>query len=154
MSPIIGVIGGSQVDEETAAVAETVGREVAKAGALLICGGMGGVMEAACRGAKDEGGTTLGILPGESADEANAYVDIPVVTGLRQARNVIIARTAHALIAVDGSHGTLSEIAYGLHFGKRVVGLSTWALSPHGSSDDPVLRASSAEEAVCLALQD
>jgi hypothetical protein len=120
---IIGVIGGSHCSEEIYELARQVGQEIARAGALLICGGMFGVMEAACRGAKEAGGTTIGILPGKMKTDANAFVDIPIVTGLNDARNVIIARSADGLIAVNGEYGTLSEIAFALKFGKPVVGL-------------------------------
>ncbi len=120
---LIGVIGGARCSAEIRELARQVGEGIARRGAVLICGGRGGVMEAACEGAKAGGGLTIGILPGESAAEANAFVDLKIVTGLLDARNVIIARTADALIAIDGSHGTLSEIAFGLKFGKIVIGL-------------------------------
>ena len=152
---LIGVIGGSDVTDDIAADAEKIGAAIARAGAIVVTGGAGGVMEAACKGAKSEGGTTIGILPGTDAREANAYVDIPIVTGMNQARNVIIARTAHALIALDGSFGTLSEIAFGLHFDKPVIGLGTWKLSSASGRNhvkDPLLRAQSPADAVALAL--
>jgi hypothetical protein len=122
-SSLIAVIGGSHCSEEIYELARQVGHEIARAGALLICGGLFGVMEAACRGAKEAGGTTIGILPGRSKTEANAFVDIPIVTGLNDARNAIIARSADGVIAVDGEYGTLSEIAFALKFGKPVIGL-------------------------------
>ncbi|MGH7601866.1 MAG: TIGR00725 family protein, partial [bacterium] len=109
---------------------------------MLICGGMFGVMEAACRGAKEIGGTTIGILPGKNKTEANAFVDIPIVTGLNDARNVIIARSADGVIAVDGEYGTLSEIAFSLKFGKPVIGLKLSFDIPH------VIQAATAAEAV------
>jgi len=130
-SVIIGVIGGGHCSAEIYELARQVGHEVAKAGAILICGGLFGVMEAACRGAKEAGGMTIGILPGKIKNEANAFVDIPIVTGLNEARNVIIARSADGLIAVDGEYGTLSEIAFALKFGKPVVGLKTAFDLPH-----------------------
>ncbi len=120
---IIAVIGGGHCSAEIYELAREVGREIARAGAMLICGGLFGVMEAACRGAQEAGGTTIGILPGKTTAEANAFVDIPIVTGLNEARNVIIARSADGVIAVDGEHGTLAEIAFSLKFGKPVVGL-------------------------------
>jgi hypothetical protein len=122
-STLIAVIGGSHCSAEIYELARQVGQAIARAGARLICGGLFGVMEAACRGAKEAGGTTIGILPGKSKDEANAFVDIPIVTGLSDARNVIIVRSADGVIAVDGEYGTLSEIAFALKFGKPVVGL-------------------------------
>lgn len=145
---IIGVIGDAQCDARTACLAEEVGRELAKRGAILVCGGLGGVMEAACRGAKAEGGTTIGILPGVNRHEANPYVDIPIVTGLDQARNIIVVRSAQALIAVSGGYGTLSEIAYALKLGIPVVGLGTWQLSKEGKEVPAVVQASRPAEAV------
>jgi len=125
---IIAVIGGEDAPPSALAAAETAGREIARRGAILICGGLGGVMEAACRGAKSEGGTTVGVLPGTDARAANAYVDIPIVTGMNQARNIIIVGTADAIIAIGGSYGTLSEMAFALRFDKPLVGLSTWSM--------------------------
>lgn len=133
----IGVIGASECDAELARLAEQMGRKIAEAGAVLVCGGMGGVMEAACRGAKSAGGTTVGILPGSDRQEANSYVDIPVATGLGEARNLAIIRTADALIAVGGSYGTLSEIGFALKRGKKVVGLNTWDIPGVVKSDSP-----------------
>jgi len=133
-------------------MAEAVGRALAEAGAILICGGRGGVMAAACRGAKSAGGLTIGVLPGDSATEANPYVDIPIVTGIGEARNIIIVRTAHAVIAVGGEFGTLSEIAFALKLGRPVVGLGTWELSKEGHPVQAILTASTPVEAVQLAL--
>ncbi len=118
--PIIGVIGSAQCDREIYNVAREVGREIARQGCLLICGGLTGVMEAASCGAKEAGGTTIGILPGSSKETANPYIDIPIVTNLGFARNAIIALTADALIAVSGGYGTISEVAFGLKAGKAV----------------------------------
>lgn len=146
MQTIIGVIGDSDPDLETAALAEEAGAEIARAGAVLVCGGLGGVMQAAAKGAKEAGGLTVGVLPGYEPESANPFIDIPVTTGMGHARNVIIAATAHALIAMSGAYGTLSEIAIGLKLGKRVVSLGRDA-SPAG-----VVRASSAREAVRMAL--
>ncbi|MER3459830.1 MAG: TIGR00725 family protein [candidate division GAL15 bacterium] len=132
-------------------LAEEIGHEVARRGAVLVCGGLGGVMEAASRGAAEAGGTVVAILPGARAEEANPYVTVPVVTGLGEARNVIVVRTSDALVAVGGSYGTLSEIAYALKLGVPVVGLATWELSRPGLEQDPILRARDAREAVELA---
>lgn len=126
---IVGVVGGAACTPEEAILAEEVGRLVARRGALLICGGRGGVMEAACRGARSTGGTTIGILPGDDRDDANRWVSIPIATGLGLARNAIVARAADVLIAVAGGPGTLSEIALGLSMGKAVVSLSGWDLT-------------------------
>ena len=149
---IVAVIGGNRCSKEMARMAEAVGRELAKRGAILICGGLGGVMEAACRGAKAEGGLTIGVLPGTSRYDANPYVDIPIVTGMGEARNVIIVRTAQAVIAVDGEYGTLSEIAHALKMGKPVVGLNTWELAKAGREVRDIVVAETPEEAVEKAL--
>ncbi len=128
--PMVAVIGGSAVEPDIAQIAREVGREIARRGGVLITGGLGGVMEAASRGAREAGGLVVGILPGLTAAEANAYVDLPIVTGMADARNTIIARTADVVIAVDGELGTLSEIAFSLKFGKPVVGIRTWEVHP------------------------
>lgn len=143
----IGVIGAGSCGSEIRALAETVGREVAKRGGFLLCGGLGGVMEAAAYGAKQEGGITLGILPGTLRKEANPWIDIAVLSGMEQARNALIAQSSDALIAVNGEYGTLSEIALGLKMGKPVVVLeSKWEIE--GS-----YRAKNPEEAVELAFR-
>ncbi len=121
--PIIGVIGSAQCDEEIYEVAREVGREIARQGCILVCGGLTGVMEAASCGAKEAGGVTIGILPGDSREAANPYIDIHIVTNMGFARNAIIALTADALIAVAGGYGTTSEIAFGLKLGKAVFAL-------------------------------
>jgi uncharacterized protein (TIGR00725 family) len=126
MKRIIGVIGGRRTEKSLLKEAEEAGRLIAQNGAALVCGGLGGVMEAASRGAKAGGGLTVGILPQNDAKEANQFIDIPIVTGLGIGRNVIIARTADALIAVGGAYGTLSEIAFALQMGKPVAGIKTW----------------------------
>jgi uncharacterized protein (TIGR00725 family) len=113
-----------------------VGRALAEAGAVVVCGGLGGVMEAACRGAKEAGGTTVGILPGHDRAEANPYVDVAIATGFGEARNALVVRAADALIAVGGEYGTLSEIALALKARKPVVGLGSWDLDPVVSADD------------------
>ena len=148
----IGVIGGSEVPEKTARLAEEVGREVARRQAVLICGGMGGVMEAACKGAVSEGGLTIGILPGESRSQANPYVRIPIVTGIGYARNVAVVKSSQAIIAIDGAYGTLTEIGYALQSGIPVIGLETWSLSKDNRADANIIPAASAKEAVDLAM--
>ncbi|MEA2398666.1 MAG: hypothetical protein QOK25_2222 [Thermoleophilaceae bacterium] len=132
--------------------AERVGRGLAERGVVVVCGGRGGVMEAACRGAKAAGGTTLGILPGPDRAEANPFVDVAVATGLGEARNALVVRACDALIAVGGEWGTLSEIALARAAGKRVVGLGTWELSRGGRAVDGIVAAADPEEAVALAL--
>ena len=146
MQTIIGVIGDSDPGPETAALAEKAGAEIARAGAVLVCGGLGGVMQAAARGAKEAGGLTVGVLPSYDAKSANPFIDIPIATGMGHARNVIIAATAHALIAMAGSYGTLSEIALGLKLGKPVISLG------RENSPEGVVPASSAREAVRMAM--
>ena len=148
MNIFIGVIGGSSVSPEIAALAEEVGREIARRGAVLVCGGMGGVMEAACRGAGEEGGLTIGILPGDSRREANSYVQIPIVTGIGYARNVAVVKTSQAVIAIDGSYGTLTEIGYALQGGIPVIGLGTWSLSIDGQADKNIIAAKNPRDAV------
>ena len=126
MKKIIAVVGGRKTEKALLSEAEAIGKLIAKNGATLVCGGLGGVMQAASRGAKSEGGLTVGILPQNDSKGANLYIDIPIATGLGIGRNVIIARTADAVIAVGGAYGTLSEIAYALQMGKPVVGIKTW----------------------------
>lgn len=123
---MIGVIGAGTATAEGYEIACQVGRLIAEAGAVLVCGGLGGIMEAACRGACEAGGQTLGLLPGPEASEANPWVTLAVSTNLGHARNVIIAHTAQALIAVEGEFGTLSEMAIGLKLGKPVVAIGSW----------------------------
>ncbi len=138
---LISVIGGRKVEKSLLKQAESVGRLLAKEDAILICGGLGVVMEAVSRGMKSEGGLTIGILPQDHREKANPFVDIPIATGLGIGRNAIIARAADAIIAVGGEYGTLSEIAFALQMGKPVVGISTWNIKG-------VISAQDAEEAV------
>ena len=149
---IIAVIGNSSCSPEEAKLAESVGDLLAQQSATIVCGGLGGVMEAACRGAKSKGGLTVGILPGEDSSMANHWVDIPVVTGLGEARNVAVVKSAQAVIAIGGSYGTLSEIAYALKSSIPVIGLNTWSLSRNGQGDDSIIRVQSATEAVDKAI--
>jgi uncharacterized protein (TIGR00725 family) len=136
---IIAVIGAGSADKELLTLAEEVGRLIGLNGAILVCGGLGGVMEAAARGASTEGGITIGILPGLEKSAANPYIDIPVATGLGEIRNAIIVRSADVLIAIGGEYGTLSEIALGLKTGKTVIGIGTWdikgIIKVHGAED-------------------
>jgi hypothetical protein len=148
----ISVIGAGICDAATYALAEEVGRELGQRGATVVCGGLGGVMEAVCRGAKGAGGRTVGILPGTSARDANPFVDVPIVTGLGQARNAIVVRSGRAVIAIGGEYGTLSEIAFALKFGIPVVGLATWQLAREGKLVPAIVEAASAKEAVDAAL--
>jgi uncharacterized protein (TIGR00725 family) len=123
---IIAIIGGRRTEKPLLREAEEAGRLIAQKGAILLCGGLGGVMEAASKGAKSGGGITVGILPQNDSKDANSYIDIPLATGLGIGRNMIIARSADALIAIGGEYGTLSEIAFALQMGKPVVGIKTW----------------------------
>lgn len=151
---LIAVIGESNSSPELLQEAEEVGRQLGKLGIILICGGMGGIMEAACRGAKEAGGQTVGIIPYDrgAGHGPNPCVDIPIYTGMGQARNIIIVKSAQAVIAVGGRFGTLSEIALALSHGIPVVGLKTWSLSKDGVLDQSIHLASSAAEAVEQAL--
>lgn len=148
----IGVIGGGQCSPEAARIAEEVGRGIAERGAVLVCGGLGGVMEAACRGAQAAGGLTVGILPGNDPAEANPYVRIPIVTGMGEMRNVIIIKSVQAVIAIEGEYGTLSEIGHALKRGLPVIGIHTWELSRDGRRDGAIRTARSAREAVEMAI--
>jgi uncharacterized protein (TIGR00725 family) len=149
---IIGVIGDSSCSPEETKLAENVGELLAQRGVIVVCGGLGGVMEGVCRGAKLKGGLTVGILPGQDSSMANLWVDIPVVTGLREARNVVVVKSAQAVIAIGGSYGTLSEIAYALKSSIPVIGLNTWSLSRNGREDDSIVKVQSATEAVDKAI--
>ena len=141
----MAVVGPGAASPEQEAVAEEVGRLLARRGAVVVCGGLGGVMEAACRGASREGGTTVGVLPGLDRGAANPFVSVALATGLGEARNALVVRAADALIAVGGAYGTLSEIALALKAGKPVIGLGTWQI-------DGVERVEGPEAAVNLAL--
>ncbi len=151
--PYIAVVGGSDADADTLAVAEEVGRAIAERGAILVCGGRGGVMEAACRGAKSAGGTTVGILPGEDRDGANDHLDVAVATGMGEMRNMIVVHSADVVIALAGEFGTLSEIAFALRIDKPVVGLDTWELARRGEPSDAIVRVADPEDAVKIALR-
>ena len=143
----IGVLGGKDVGNDIRQIAENVGNGIAKLGGILVCGGMGGVMEAACIGAKSRDGLTVGILPAASKDEGNPYLDIVIATGMGGARNLIIAKSIDAAIAIDGQYGTLSEIAFCLEAGVAVIGLNTWNI-------EGVIDADSPEDAVAKAFEN
>ena len=148
----IAVIGTATASQRQSDLAREVGREIARHQALLVCGGLGGVMHAAASGACEQGGLTLGFLPGYDAATASEAIRIPVPTGLGQARNVLVVAAAEAVIAIGGSAGTLSEIGMALKLGKRVIGLETWKLeAPDGNMPDLVV-ARDAAQAVQLAL--
>src|SRR5262245_13905927 len=150
--PHVAVVGGGAADPRLAALAEAVGRLLASSGAVVVGGGLGGVMEAACRGAKSAGGMTVGILPGLDRSQANPWVEVVIPTGLGEARNALVVRAADVLIAIGGEYGTLSEIALALKTGKPVVGIDTWELSRAGESRLEIVRAATPAEAVEQAL--
>ena len=152
MSPQISVIGSGDASPEAIHLAEEVGRELARQGATVVTGGLFGVMEAASRGAKEAGGTTIGILPGSDPSEANLYVDIPICTGIGYARNVIVVRSGRAVIAVSGAFGTLSEIAHALGDNIPVIGLNTWSFSRNGQTNETMIIALDPADAVEKAL--
>ena len=145
MARYVAVVGPGEASAEQCAIAEQVGRQLAGRGAVLVSGGLGGAMEAACRGAREAGGTTVGILPGFDRAAANEFVDVALPTGLGEARNALVVRAADVLIAIGGGFGTLSEIALALKSGKRVIGVGTWEIDGIETTD-------SAERAVDLAL--
>jgi len=143
----IGVVGGGQGSSPVLGLAEEVGARIAAAGAILVCGGLGGVMEASARGARNGGGLTVGVLPGSEHGDANPFIDVRIVTNLGEARNVVVVRSSHAMIALPGEYGTLSEVALALKIGVPVVGLGSW------TQFQGVGSANTAEEAVARALQ-
>jgi hypothetical protein len=153
---IIAVVGAnlsSRPSPEALAKAEAVGVAIARGGHALICGGQGGVMEAACRGAANAGGTTIGVLPGAGRDGMNPYVQIPIATGMGDARNAIIVLSADAVIAVAGAYGTLGEIALALNNGKPVAGISTWEIGRNGNVEEAIYRTEDPAEAVRWVVQ-
>ena len=144
MARYVAVVGPGEATAEQIADAEAVGRGLAAAGAIIVCGGLGGVMEAACRGAAEQGGTTIGLLPGADRDAANPWVTIAIPTGLGELRNGLIVRAVDVVIAVGGGYGTLSEIGFALKTGVPVIGLGTWEIDGVqrvGSPDQAVERA-------------
>jgi uncharacterized protein (TIGR00725 family) len=145
-APYVAVVGPGEASRAELEAAEAVGRGLAERGVVVVCGGLGGVMEAACRGARAAGGTTLGILPGQDRREANPFVDVAVPTGLGEARNALVVRAADTVVAVGGAYGTLSEIALALKTGKPVIGLGSWEIEGVQAVED-------AERAVESALQ-
>jgi uncharacterized protein (TIGR00725 family) len=152
-TPYVAVVGAGVAGPQVARDAEEVGRLLAERGAVLLCGGLTGVMEAACRGAKSAGGTTIGILPGPRRLDANEWVDIAIATDLGEMRNALIVRAVDVVIAIAGEFGTLSEVALALKTGTPVVGLHTWQLAKSGSAVEAFRSARSAGEAVEHAFQ-
>jgi len=151
---IVGVIGSSKADPDILRIAEELGAEIAKRGAAVVCGGLTGVMESVCKGARGEGGLTIGIIPSDNRADANQYVQIPIVTGMGMGRNVMLVKTADVVIAVGGEYGTLSEIAHALNLGKTVIGLRTWKLERAHTKPIPnLIEVETPAEAVDLALR-
>ncbi|MGI8513240.1 MAG: TIGR00725 family protein [Solirubrobacteraceae bacterium] len=151
--PLIAVVGSWRPDPQRDAAAEAVGRGLAEAGAVVVCGGMSGVMEAACRGAAGAGGLTVGLLPGGDPGEGNAWVDVAIPTAMAELRNGLIARAGRAMIAIGGEWGTLSEVAFALKLGRPVVGLDTWELARGGRRVEGIVKARDPAAAVGLALE-
>jgi uncharacterized protein (TIGR00725 family) len=138
MAAYVAVVGASDATSEQVEAAESVGRALAQAGAIVVTGGRGGVMAAACRGAMAAGGVTIGILPGDDRNAANEWVTVAIPTGLGELRNGLVVRAADALVAVGGAYGTLSEIALALTAAKPVVGLGSWPIDGVEVADTPV----------------
>ena len=151
---IVSVIGASRASPEVMALAQEVGQELARREVAVVCGGLSGVMEAVCKGAKSAGGTTIGILPGHNPNDANRYVDIPIPTGMGYARNAIVVKVGRAVIAIGGAYGTLSEIGHALAEGTPVIGLQTWKTVRGGKTDPGIIVTSTPKEAVERALAE
>ena len=149
---IIAVIGESTTSPENATLAEKVGSLLATANVTIVCGGQGGVMESVCKGAKKNGGTTIGILPGVDPLDSNEYIDIPICTGLGNGRNLLVIRAGQAVISIGGAYGTLSEIGLALSESKQVIGLNTWSLMKNEKIDCGIIVADSPEQAVEIAI--
>ncbi|HSP55668.1 MAG TPA: TIGR00725 family protein [Dehalococcoidia bacterium] len=152
---MISVIGGERCSQAALEAAEAVGRELAKRGVTIVCGGRGGVMEAACRGARSAGGHTIGILPGRGPGEShpNGYVEFPIYTGMGFARNVMVVLSGEAVVAVSGSYGTLSEIAYALIHDIPVIGLDTWDFKYAGHDGEKIIRCDDPVTAAVTAIE-
>jgi uncharacterized protein (TIGR00725 family) len=151
--PLIGVCGTSRDDPATNEMAERVGGLIAARGGIVLCGGLGGVMAAAARGAARAGGFSIGLLPGDSPEEAAADVSLAIPTGMGEMRNALIVRACPVLIAIGGAYGTISEIALALRSGRSVIGLGTWEIRPPGAhiADPGIRRARTPDEAVTMA---
>ena len=149
----VAVVGASTATADEERTAEEVGRLLAERGAIVVTGGLGGVMAAASRGARGAGGTTVGLLPGEDRSAANPWVQVAIPTGMGEARNALVVRASDAVIAVGGEFGTLSEVALALKLGRPVAGIGTWRIERDGMSTDPLLRADDALTAVGLVLE-
>jgi uncharacterized protein (TIGR00725 family) len=149
----IGVLGPHDCTNKDLELGVAVGAEIARRGAILVCGGLGGMMEAAAKGARSEGGLTVGILPGDKPDDANPFIEIALPTGLGAVRNALLVRSCDAVIAICGGYGTLSEIAFALRLRVPVVGLNTWSVSRNGEVDAGIRVATTPKEAVATAVK-
>jgi uncharacterized protein (TIGR00725 family) len=147
----VAVVGASEATPELSAIAEEVGRRLAEAGAVVVCGGLGGVMEAAARGCASAGGTSVGILPGQDRADANPHLAVALATGMGETRNALVVGAADVVIAVGGGFGTLSEMALAARAGTPIVGIDTWSLAGR-TVDDPTIHVDTADEAVERAL--
>lgn len=145
--PIIAVVGAGKCSKKLRDMAAEVGRHIAENGGIVVCGGLGGIMEGAARGAKEAGGTTIGILPTADKNDANEYIDFAIPTGFGEARNIMVVRTADVVIAFPGRFGTLSEMAFALHAGKPVISISAWKLG------DEIIHIESPQEAAETAIK-
>lgn len=154
MRPYLSVIGAGDCGPEEARAAFEVGREIARRQAVLVCGGLGGVMAEAARGAASLGGLVVGILPGTSRAEGNPFLTVAIATGLGEVRNALVVRAGDAVIAVSGGYGTLAEIGLALKMGLPVIGLDTWEIGRRGRRDPGLILARTPQEAVELALQE
>ncbi|MDP8299692.1 MAG: TIGR00725 family protein [Candidatus Tantalella remota] len=134
---LVSVIGGHKCDAEASELAAKIGEIVAEQDAVLVCGGLGGIMKAACRGAKQKGGLTVGIIPGEDKSDANEFVDVVIPTGMGYTRNTLVAGAADMIVALSGEYGTLSEIAFALNAGKPVYGLGAWDIAGVNALEGP-----------------
>jgi hypothetical protein len=153
-APWIAVIGpGSGASAAELEAAEEAGAAIAEAGAILLSGGLGGVMEAACRGARSKLGMTVGLLPGDDREDANGWVLHAIPTGLGEGRNALVARSADALVAIGGGWGTLTEIGFAARLGRPVIGVGTWELAHGGRPVEGVTPAADARAAVAMALE-
>lgn len=147
-SPYVAVIGASNATEWELQTAEELGRLLAEAGCVIVCGGLGGVMNAAARAAQAAGGVSIGILPGDDRTAASRHLTAAIATGFGEARNAIVARSADAVVAVGGEFGTLSEIALALKMGTPVIGVRTWELGRDDLARDPIQRVETASDAL------
>ncbi|MDF1544328.1 MAG: TIGR00725 family protein [bacterium] len=145
--PVVAIIGAGKCSKKLRDMAHEAGKHIAENGGVVVCGGMGGIMEGAARGAREGGGLTIGILPTDKKEDANEFIDIVIPTGFGEARNLMVVRSADAVIAFPGKYGTLTEMAFALHAGKPLISVSAWKLG------DEIRQVDSPLEAAKLALE-